>query len=135
VETSSDDDFFGFAFGIAVDGTGIPDDFYLLTWKRNTQSWSGTTAERGLKLLEVTDVASLNNDTILDLLWNGEADSHVEVLDTLLNVAWNGNTIYDVELTHEADGTIAVTMHDRTADTTVSPCTTALRIPRFGRWR
>lgn len=82
VETSSDDDFIGFAFGYANST-----DFLLFDWKQGNQ----TTAQSGFTLSKISGS---------DVDYWGHTGSDITVLasDYVGNNGWADNTVYDFSL-------------------------------------
>ena len=81
VNTSSDDDFIGFAIGYKdpLEASAEPSDFYdmiLFDWKQTTQTTSGLTAMEGFTLSRLNGVINPENQ-----LWDHLSDN-IEVLDT-----------------------------------------------------
>ena len=110
VETTSDDDFIGLVFGFQTNGNGVPDDYYLVSWKQGNQD----AAERGFKLLKITDTASSG----VSGLWDGENDAHIQVIARDSSYGWQDNVEYDFSVRYESDGQIDIEIR-RTSDQTL----------------
>ncbi len=113
VETSSDDDFIGVAFGLSVNpDNNRPDSYYLLNWKQGNQS----SAEEGFKLLKITNSSTISASTVNDWMWNGEnatsGGAQIQVLERLTNttVGWADNTEYEFRFRYESNGDIDVSV-------------------------
>jgi hypothetical protein len=76
VDTYDDNDQMGLVFGYHQTAAGIPDSYYVLTWKQAGEgSW-----EEGFKLLKVTGTAGLTGSTVSGMLGDGENGPYVQVL-------------------------------------------------------
>ena len=100
VNTSSDDDFFGFVLGYRPgDLTAATTDFLLVDWKQINQSSFGGTAQRGLALSRVT--SGLENSS--GAWWHDPSDGVTELArgSTLGAVGWVDFQTYtfDIEFT------------------------------------
>lgn len=117
----NDDDFVGVAFGYQ-ENAGEPDSYYLLYWKRQTQTTSGVTGEEGLKLVKVTNSSGVSESNMFNAIWNGETTAitgggQMELLASNLGstLGWVEGTDYDFKFTYLADGTIDIEV-TRTSD-------------------
>ena len=110
VEQSGDDDFIGMVFGFQQNQeTGLPDDYYLVSWKQTAAGG----AEEGLKLAKVTGTGLSGNRPNL---WDLESsDPHVEILVVGPAVGWQDQTEYDFQLDYQSDGSIELSI-SRTTD-------------------
>lgn len=107
---TADDDFLGFVFGFQDNPeTGLPDNYYLLSWKRAAEGL----AERGLKLSKITGTGTSGNRP--DLFDLNSTDPRLDVLATGPDVGWEPGVTYDLELNYASPGTSTLTL--RRADT------------------
>ncbi|NQT21277.1 MAG: PKD domain-containing protein, partial [Planctomycetes bacterium] len=105
VETTSDDDFVGFAFGFQTSG-GKPNNFYLLSWKQTNQASSGTGYE-GFMLVKITNSASGGVN-----FWSLPAGAKVQRLASHLNTSagWGDNVEYEFSFRYQSNGDIDISI-------------------------
>ncbi len=100
-QAGGDDDFVGLVFGFQQHAeTGLPDSYYLVSWKGAAQG----TAEEGLKLAKVTGTGLL---AARPDLWDLDAsDPHIDVLAEGPSIGWQNRTEYDFEVDYRSDGSM-----------------------------
>ncbi len=122
VESDSSDDSIGLVINLKHRFYGQndygPDTYYALTWKRTTEDkvfGSGdkaftATAEEGIRLLRLKDLAGRDASTLQWLLWDGDYswNGRVTVLDSSLgdDRGWEPNVEYIVSWRTQTNGAI-----------------------------
>lgn len=92
VDTSTDDDFMGFAFGYQD-----AEHFYLFDWKQNTQTFNGFFAERGMSV----KVVNADSPLVWNELWTtaGSGDRVKTIFHN--TVPWEDYVDYEFELSFQ----------------------------------
>lgn len=127
VETTSDDDLIGFAFGWQDEA-----HYYLFDWKQATQpdSSCGTaTAGASLKLVSSSDAIDACED-----FWSSAGTSRIKpIVGVEQNPeGWKDNTVYDIELLFRP-GDIAITIKEgETVAVSITSNDTTYRSGKFG---
>lgn len=106
VQTTSDDDFIGFAFGYAAPLLSNADNprtnsFILFDWKQAAQS----SAAVGFRLAKVSGTHN-NASHESNQFWGHSSTSGMtftRLANPAVNVGWADNTLYDFELTYRRD--------------------------------
>jgi hypothetical protein len=111
-DADGDDDFIGVAFAIKMNGS-IPNDYYLLSWKKVAQSNYGVWAEKGFKLLRVTGISGQITATMRRLLWDcdnwtNNAGARIQVLASNNAVGWEMSVNYNVTVRYQNNGQISI---------------------------
>lgn len=98
---ATDDDFVGVVFGLRTNPeTQLPDQYYLLSWKRTSQAG----AEAGLKLAKITGTGQLGQRP--DLWDLDDADPHISLLREGPETGWTAGVDYDVHIDYAPSGAI-----------------------------
>lgn len=98
---AADDDYVGVVFGLRTNPvTQLPDQYYLLSWKRASQA----AAEAGLKLAKVTGTGVLGERP--DLWDLDDADPHISILNQGPATGWSAGVDYDVHVDYAQNGAI-----------------------------
>ncbi len=95
VNTTSDDDYIGWAIGYdAGEGSSSTADWLLFDWKQGDQTWSSAVGYAGLRMYRVTGAIDDSYE-----LW-GHTDSVSEIAQglTLGSTGWSDNTTYSVQV-------------------------------------
>ena len=95
VNTTSDDDFIGWAIGYdAGENTSASADWLLFDWKQLDQNWDGNDGWEGLRMYRVTGAIEDSYE-----LW-GHSDSVSEIAQaiSLGSTGWADNTTYTVQV-------------------------------------
>lgn len=93
-DVRQDDDFIGFVLGFQSGELSNPNsEFYLIDWKRNSQTYRGDVATRGLAFSTVSGLTSFSD------MWS-HSDSVNEVArgNTLGNQRWNTDQDYSFDI-------------------------------------
>ncbi len=100
---ATDDDYVGVVFGLQTNpATQLPDQYYLLAWKRAAQA----DAEAGLKLAKVTGTGVVGQRP--DLWDLDDADPRISILSQGPAAGWTAGVDYDVVVDYAQSGDIRV---------------------------
>lgn len=110
VEDTSDDDYVGFVFGFKETwgetwggGSGVANmqhEYYLFDWKKNSQTYSGYSAQEGFTLDKVNGTFNYSFASVFPSFWSHSNSTAFNVLATSYSATngWVANTTYDFEL-------------------------------------